>query len=167
VSQIFKVHTDTIGRLAACIKKAMYGVGNTAFRSEMPREFLNAKAGDMVFISEREISRNALFGPFYIVDEHPLIVYRERRGAWVNIDAAKTPAAEIAYWVEFEKRSWCLLFDKTLTDRISIVWPNNWAGLRVDLPSWGLVRGEDADKLIQFAISNQIEAREFFRRHDL
>jgi hypothetical protein len=115
VSQIFKVHTDTIGRLAACIKKAMYGVGSTAFRAGMPRELLRAQAGDMVFISERETSRNALFGPFYIVNERPLIVYRERRGAWVNIDTSKTPVAEIAYWVEFEKRSWCLLFDKTLT----------------------------------------------------
>jgi hypothetical protein len=165
--KIFKVHTDTFGRLVACIQRAMYGVSNTAFTREMPRELLEARAGDIVFISEREVSKNALFGPFYIVDDRPSIVCKSRKAAWVNIDTNKTPSGEIAYWVDLERRNWCLLFDKTLSDRISIVWPYDWSRLRVDLPSWGLVKGDDAAKLIQFALANEVEAREFLRRHDV
>lgn len=165
--RIFKVHTDTYGRLEACIKKGMYGVSNKAFTKEMPREFLDARTGDIVFISEKEVSKNALFGPFYIVDSRPLIVSKGKKGAWVNIDTAKTPPSEIAYWVEFENRNWCLLFDKVLSDKISIVWPNNWSTLNLHLPSWGLITGEDADKLIDFAIANEVDAGEFLRRHNL
>lgn len=163
----FKVHTDTFGRLVACIQRAMYGVSNTAFRKEMPQEFLEARAGDIVFISEREVSQNALFGPFYIVDARPPIVCKSRKGSWVNIDTNKTSSEEIAYWVDLEQRNWCLLFDKTLSDRISIVWPSNWSKLNVDLPSWGLVKGDNAVKLIQFALENEVEAREFLRQHDV
>jgi len=65
------------------------------------------------------------------------------------------------------KRNWCLLFDKTLSDRISIVWPHNWQTLSVNLPPWGLVKGDDANKLIDFSIANEIEAREFLQRHDV
>ena len=56
----------------------MYGVTNTAFLKEMPRELHDARAGDIVFISE-EISHNALFGPFYIVKDRPPIVGRAVR----------------------------------------------------------------------------------------
>ena len=163
--KIYKVHTDNLSRLGACIQKSMYGVSNHAFTKQMPRECLNARAGDIVFISEREVSKNALFGPFFIVDQRPSIVFNNRHGAWVNIDANKTPAGELAYWVELEKRSWCLLFDNTLSDRISIVWPNDWSKLRVKLPSWGVVSEDDSAKLIEFAVVNQIKAREFLQRH--
>jgi hypothetical protein len=164
--KIFKVHTYTFGRLKACIQKAMYGVSNTAFTKEMPQELHDAGVGDIIFISEKEVSGNALFGPFYIVNDRPPISYKSRKGVWVDVDEKKTPPKEIAYWVELEKFNWCLLFDKTLLDRISIVWPYNWKNLRVDLPTWGLVKGDDAAKLIQFALKNEVEAREFFRRHD-
>lgn len=165
--KIFKVHTDTLGRLEACIKKGMYGVSNTAFRNELPREFIEARAGDIVFISEREVANNALFGPFYIVSDRAPIVFETRINMWGKIDTTNTPATEIAYWVEFENRKWCLLFDLVLSDKISIVWPYNWSALRVNLPPWGLVTGADADKLLHFAITNEVEAREFFRRHNL
>ena len=145
----------------------MYGVSNTAFTKEMPKGFHEAKVGDIVFISEREVSRNALFGPFYIVNDRPPITFNSRKGVWVNINEKKTPPKEIAYWVELEKRNWCLLFDKTLSDRISIVWPHNWQTLSVNLPPWGLVKGDDANKLIDFSIANEIEAREFLQRHDV
>jgi hypothetical protein len=165
--RIFKVHTDTIGRLEACIKKGMYGVSNTAFTREMPRNFLDAQAGDIVFISERAVANNALFGPFYIVEDRSPIVFETRSNMWGKIDTARTPITEIAYWVEIENRKWCLLFDKLLSERISIVWPYNWAALNVNLPPWGLVTGDDADKLLNFAIANEVEASEFFRRHNL
>lgn len=165
--RIFKVHTDTYGRLEACIKKGMYGVSNKAFTKELPRELLDARAGDIVFISEKEVSKNALFGPFYIVNSRPLIVYKDKKGAWVNIDTDRTPSSEIAYWVKFENRHWCLLFDKVLSDKISIVWPYNWSTLSLNLPSWGLITGEDAGKLIDFALANEIEASEFLKRHNL
>jgi hypothetical protein len=165
--RIFKVHTDTYGRLEACLKKAMYGVTNTAFTQQMPLALLNAQVGDIVFISEKEVSKNALFGPFYIVADRPPIVWKSRKGVWVNIDTVKTPPREIAYWVEVERKNWCLLFDKVLIDRISIVWPKHWSTLKVNLPSWGIVEGEDADKLMHFASANQEEARDFFKRHGL
>lgn len=164
---IYKVHTDTFGRLSACIKHAMYGVSLTAMSQQMPIELANIKAGDIVFISEREISNNALFGPFYVVNSRPPVVIKQRKGSWVEIDTRETSQQDMAYWVEFENRSWCILFDKTLSNRISIVWPYNWSRLNLKLPSWGAVSGIDANKLIDFAIENEIEAMEFLQRHDV
>lgn len=166
-AKVFKVHTDTFGRLTACIQKAMYGVTASAFANDMPSDLHRASHGDIIFISEKEIANNALFGPFYIVNERPPISYKSRRGAWVNIDSKKTPAKEIAYWVEFENRAWCLLFDKTLSDRISIVWPYDWLNLQIELPPWGLVKEDDAAKLMSFARNNEIEAQEFLRKHNV
>lgn len=166
-SKIYKVHTDTFGRLSACIKHAMYGVSKTAMREQLPIELAKIQAGDIVFISEKEISNNALFGPFYVINNRPPIVVKNRKGSWAEIDVKKTPPKEMAYWVEFENRPWCLLFDKTLSDKISIVWPYNWSRLKLNLPSWGAVSGNDSEKLIDFAIENEIEAKEFFRRHDI
>jgi hypothetical protein len=165
--KIFKVHTNTFGRLSACMKHAMYGVSLTAMRQQMPIELANIQSGDIVFISEKEISNNALFGPFYIVNSRPPIVVKNRKGSWVEIDVNKTPPKEIAYWVEFENRPWCILFDKNLSDKISIIWPYNWSTLNLNLPSWGAVSGNDAGKLIDFAIANAIEAKEFLQRHDV
>ena len=165
-SKIYKVHTDTFGRLSACMKHAMYGVSQTAIRQQMPAELANIKAGDIVFISEKEISNNALFGPFHVVNNRPLVVVKQRKGSWVEIDTKKTPPKEMAYWVEFENRPWCILFDKTLSDKISIVWPYNWSSLNLNLPSWGAVSGKDAEKLIDFATANEIEAKEFLSRHN-
>ena len=166
-SKVYKVHTDTFGRLVACIQKGMYGISSSAFTKKLPSEFNEVKPGDIVFISEREVSNNALFGPFYVVKERPGIAYKSRKGTWVEIDTKKTPPEEIAYWVELEKRNWCLLFDKILSERISIVWPYNWNTLNVNLPSWGLIKEEDAGKLVDFSLKNEIEAREFFKRHNV
>jgi len=163
----FKVHTDTLGRLSACMKHAMYGITNKAMREQLPAELAGIQEGDIVFISERKISDNALFGPFYVVNNRPPIVARNRRDSWVEIDTGRTPPEEIAYWVEFENRSWCILFDKTLSDRVSIVWPYNWRKLRLRLPSWGAVSGNDSKKLIDFAIKNEIEAKTFFQKHGI
>jgi hypothetical protein len=149
------------------MKHAMYGVSLTAMREQMPVELAKIQAGDIVFISEKEISKNALFGPFYVVNNRPPIVVKNRKGSWVEIDVKKTPPKEMAYWVKFENRPWCILFDKTLSDKISIVWPHNWAKLQLNLPSWGAVSGADAGKLIDFAIGNEIEAKEFLQRHDI
>jgi hypothetical protein len=164
-SKIFKVHTDTFGRLLACLKHAMYGVTLTAIREQMPIELAKIQAGDIVFISEKEISKNALFGPCYVVNNRPPIVIKNRKGSWVEIDVKKTPPKDIAYWVEFENRPWCILFDKTLSDKISIVWPYNWSKLDLNLPPWGVISGSDAGKLIDYAIANEIEAKEFLQHH--
>ena len=103
-SKIFKVHTNTFGRLSACMKHAMYGVSLTAMLQQMPIELAKIQSGDIVFISEKEISNNALFGPFYVVNSRPPIAVKNRKGSWVEIDVNKTPPEEIAYWVEFENR---------------------------------------------------------------
>jgi hypothetical protein len=166
-SNIFKVHTDTFGRLSACIKHAMYGVSLSAMRQQMPVELAKIKAGDIVFISEKEISNNALFGPFYVVKDRPPVVIKKRKGSWAEIDTNRTSPRNMAYWVEFENRIWCLLFDKTLSDRVSIVWPYNWSKLNLNLPSWGAVSGDDAVKLIDFAANNEVEAKEFLKSHDV
>lgn len=166
-SKIYKVHTDTFGRLSACMKHAMYGVSKTAMNEQLPLDLSKIQTGDIVFISEKEISKNALFGPFYVVSNRPPIVTKNHKGSWVEIDVKKTSSKEMAYWVEFENRPWCLLFDKTLSDKISIVWPYNWSRLKLNLPSWGAVSGEDSEKLIDFAVENEIEAKEFFRSHDI
>jgi len=165
--KIFKVHTDTFGRLSACMKHAMYGVSLTAMRQQMPIDLAKIQAGDIVFISEKELSKNALFGPFYVVNNRPPIIIKNRKGSWVEIDVKKTSSKEMAYWVEFENRPWCILFDKTLSDKISIVWPYNWSKLKLNLPSWGAVSGSDSRKLLDFALSNEIEAKEFLQRHDI
>jgi hypothetical protein len=156
---IFKVHTDTFGRLAACIKHGMYGISSSAVRNELPPELVSIREGDVVFISEKEISNNALFGPFYVVANRPSIAINQRKGLWVEINAHKTAPEEIAYWVLFEGRKWCLLFDKTLSDRISIVWPYHWSQLKVNLPPWGKVSGVDASKLMDFAIRNEVRSQ--------
>jgi hypothetical protein len=145
----------------------MYGVSLTAMRKQMPIELAQIKAGDIVFISEKEISKNALFGPFYVVNNRKSVVVKKKNGLWAEIDTKKTLRTEIAYWVEFENRTWCLLFDKTLSDQISIVWPYNWSKLSLSLPPWGAVSGEDATKLLDFAIENEIEAKEFLKRHNV
>jgi hypothetical protein len=162
---IFKVHTESFGRLSACIKHAMYGVSLSAIRQQMPIELANIKTGDIVFISEKDVSNNALFGPFYVVSNRPPIVIKQRKGLWVEIDIKKTQPKDIAYWVEFENMTWCLLFDKTLADKISIVWPYDWSKLNLELPPWGAVSGKDAAKLINFAVRNEVEAKEFLKRH--
>ena len=166
-SKIFKVHTDTFSRLSACMKHAMYGVSKTAMREQLPIDLARIQAGDIVFISEKEISNNALFGPFYVVNNRSPIVVKNRKGSWAEIDVKKTSPEEMAYWVNFENWYWCLLFDKTLSDKISIVWPYNWSRLKLKLPSWGAVSGIDSEKLIDFAIENEIEAKDFFRRHGI
>ncbi len=119
-SRTFKVHTDNLGRLCACIDKAMYGVSRSALNG-MPAELLRIEPGDMVFISERDVSKNALFGPFYVVDQRPGIIAKEKKGCWLNVDVQRSIASELAYWVEVESFAWCVLFDKTLIDRISVV----------------------------------------------
>jgi hypothetical protein len=144
----------------------MYGVTATAMR-EMPRELAGIRTGDIVFISEREVSNNALFGPFYVISDRPHVFTGQRQGSWAEIDTQRTHINDRAYWVEFEKRKWCLLFDMTLLDKISIVWPYHWSRLRLNLPSWGAVSGEDSDNLLDFAIRNEEEARAFLRRHDV
>lgn len=163
-TRTFKVHTDNLGRLCACIDKAMYGVSRSAI-NEMPAELLGIELGDMVFISERDVSNNALFGPFYVVDDRTGIKAKEKRGCWFNIDGQKSTASELAYWVDVENRFWCLLFDKVLTDRISVVWPHNWKSLNVNLPPWGQISEDVANKLREFALENQEEAQEFLKRH--
>ncbi len=144
-SKTYKVHTETFGRLSACIKHAMYGVSLTAMRQQMPAELFEIKAGDIVYISEREVSKNALFGPFYVVNDRPPIVVNNRTGSWVEVDTKKTPLKDIAYWVELENRKWCILFDKTLSNRISILWSYDLSKLKVNLPSWGAVSREDVN----------------------
>jgi hypothetical protein len=164
---VFKVHTDNFGRLCACIKHAMYGVRPSAMRQKMPIDLVNIKTGDIVFISERDISNNTLFGPFYVVNNRPPIVIKQRKGLWAEIDTAQTSPNELAYWVEGEQMRWCLLFDKTLSGKISIVWPYDWSKLDMKLPSWGEVSSDDAIKLIEFALKNEVDAKEFFKRHDV
>lgn len=165
MARIFKVHTDTLGRLIACLEKAMYGVSKSAFVKELPSELRSASEGDIVFISEKEVSRNALFGPLYIVGNAEGIVPLKKYGAWYEVDTKKSDQNRLAYWVDFEGRNHCLLFDSQLNDRISIVWPSDWAKLNISLPSWGLVSGDDASKLVEYAVRNEQESKEFFRKH--
>ncbi len=165
MAKIFKVHTDELGRLIACLQKSMYGVSRTAFTQELPPELRSASVGDIVFISERKICGNALFGPLYIVGSRQGIVPAKNFGSWVEINVRKSDAKELAYWVDLEKRNYCLLFDKLLSDRISIVWPNDWARIGIQLPPWGIVTDENAHKLIDFAVANEQEARSFFQKH--
>lgn len=163
---IFKLHTDTLGRMSACIKYSMYGITSKAMREQIPVELNNIEIGDVVFISEKNISKNALFGPFYVTDDIPQsISIKGRKGIWMEIDPKRTSPKDLPYWVELENRKWCLLFDRTLSDKISIVWPNNWSKLNVNLPSWGIVSGDDAAKLLDFAMNNEVEAKEFLKRH--
>ncbi|TGU71526.1 hypothetical protein E4633_14530 [Geomonas terrae] len=166
MAKIFKVHTDELGRLIACLQKSMYGVSRTAFTQELPSELRSAADGDIVFISERKISGNALFGPLYIVANRQGVVPARKFGSWVEIDVRRSDPKELAYWVDLEKRNYCLLFDKVLSDRISIVWPNDWVRIGLQLPSWGIVTDDNAHKLIDFAISNEQEAQSFFQKHN-
>lgn len=165
--KVFKVHTDNFQRLAACILYGMYGITKEAFTYSLPRELSFISAGDIVFISERETSHNTLFGPLYVVDNRRGIIARSSRCAWVDIDMNRSSQSELAYWVELEGRHWCLLFDKTLLDKISVVWPHNWREINVELPSWGLVIEPYASRLIDFALENEIESKEFLRRHGI
>lgn len=166
MARVFKVHTDTLGRLIACIQKSMYGISRTAFAKELPIEFRSAAEGDIVFISEKEVSGNALFGPFYIVGNRKGIVPAKKHGVWVEIDTKQSEPKELAYWVEFEGRNYCLLFDRVLIDKISIVWPYDWARLGLKMPAWGLINDQNAQKLIDFALNNEQEAITFFKKHN-
>ncbi|WP_286352212.1 hypothetical protein [Geobacter sulfurreducens] len=165
MAKIFKVHTEELGRLIACLQKSMYGVSRTAFLHDMPPELRSATDGDIVFISERKISGNALFGPLYVVGNRQGIVPIKKLGSWVEIDVGKSDPKELAYWVDLEKRNYCLLFDKVLSDKISIVWPTDWARIGLQLPAWGIVTDDNAHKLIDFAVANEQEARSFFQKH--
>lgn len=127
--RLFKVHTNNIGRLCECIYKAMYGVSKSAITKEMPKELLSIREGDIVFISEKEISNNALFGPFYVVSKRPGIIPKSSKGLWTEIDTEKSLKLEVPYWAEIEKMNWCISFDKTLIDKISVVWPKDWRSL--------------------------------------
>jgi hypothetical protein len=134
----------------------------------MPHELKNISPGDIVFISEREVHRNVLFGPFHVTEPNrDGVVIRNRVGMWADIDRVRTPQENLATWAIVEGYTWCLFFDRTLVDQISIVWPNQWQLLNVELPAWGHVSGEDAEKLIEFAANNQVEAREFMMRHGI
>jgi len=159
------VHTDELGRLIACLQKSMYGVSRTAFTQELPNELHSATEGDIVFISERKVSGNALFGPLYIVRSNQGVVPARNHGTWVEINTKKSDPKALAYWVELEKRNFCLLFDSVLSDKISIVWPHDWQKLGLELPSWGLVDYQNASKLIDFALKNEQEAKDFFIKH--
>lgn len=165
MARIFKVHTDELGRLIACLQKSMYGVSKSAFMQELPHELRSASEGDIVFISEKKVSGNALFGPLYIVGKNEGVVPVKKHGFWVEIDSKKSDPKALAYWVELEKRNYCLLFDRVLIDRISIVWPKDWMKLNLQLPSWGVVNDENSHKLIDFAVANELEARLFFQKH--
>jgi len=74
---------------------------------------------------------------FNLIDSRDGIVCSEKRNAWNKIDIARSDPRKVAYWVSFENRVWCLLFDTTLIDKISIVWPKDWKNLNVNLPPWG------------------------------
>jgi hypothetical protein len=163
-NRVFKVHTDQFGRLEACIKKAMYGVSKKAFTKELPKEFINISLGDIVFISEKEVSHNALFGPFYVTDSRAGITGKNI-GKWLEIDTYQSDRNELAYWVEMEKRYYCLLFDLTLIDKISIIWPQDWSRLQLKLPAWGLVEENEAKKLVDFAVNHEQDVMEFLKRH--
>ncbi|MBI5192011.1 MAG: hypothetical protein HZA08_01060 [Nitrospirae bacterium] len=165
--KVFKVHTDNFQRLAACILYGMYGITNDAFTYSLPRELSLINTGDIVFISERETSNNTLFGPLYVVENRRGVIARSKRGAWINIDINRSSQSELAYWVELEGRHWCLLFDKTLLDKISVVWPQNWIELNVELPSWGLIIEPNASRLIDFALNNELDSKKFLREHGI
>jgi len=163
----YKVHTDNLGRLSACVQYAMYGISNEAFHSKLPDSMKHIQIGDIVFISEKEISGNALFGPFYVVNTKEGVVSNSKVGCWNNIDLKQSDYSKLAYWVELEKWTWCLLFDITLLNQISVVWPRNWRELHLNLPPWGQIPASEAKKLLDFSIENQINAKEFFRIHDI
>lgn len=165
MTKIFKVHTDELGRLIDCLRKSMYGVSKSAFLQQLPNDLRNASVGDIVFISEKNVSGGALFGPLYIVNNAPGIATFKQHGTWVEIDTKKSDPKALAYWVEMEKRNFCLLFDRVLIDKISVVWPQDWLKLGLQLPSWGLVNDENASKLIDFALRNEQEAKDFFSKH--
>lgn len=169
MSNFFKVHTDTLGRLEACIKKSMYGISQKAFTDELPSSLRNIKEGDIIYISEKEVSNNALFGPFYVIDssKRPEIIFKGKFGSWIEIDVKRTPRDQRAYWVEFDSFTHCILFDKTLSAELSIVWPKDWYNLGLELPSWGEIPRSEAEKLMKFANKNTEEARDFFKRHNL
>ena len=150
-----------------CIRYAMYGVSKRAFTQQMPRELKGIAVGDLVFISEREVHRNVLFGPFYVTDRRQGVVVKSRSGMWCEVDTVRTPPEKLPYWAVLEGFSWCLFFDSTLADRVSIVWPNQWKALGLELPPWGLVRGENAPKLTEYAAANEVEAKDFMKRHEI
>lgn len=153
--------------MIACIRYAMYGVSKTAFTQQMPLELKRISPGDLVFISEKEVHRNVLFGPFYVTSHRKGVVVKSRKGLWSEVDVERTPREELPYWALMEGFTWCLFFDSTLADRISIVWPNQWRALGLDLPPWGLVQGENAPKLTEYAAANEVEAKDFMRRHEI
>lgn len=160
---VYKVHTDEFGRLVACMQEAMYGITEFALQ-HMPNNLSNIGQGDIVFISERDVFRNALIGPFYVSNNREGLIFERRLGGWLEI-LPKKCSCKLPYWIEVENRHWCIIFDKTLSDKISIVWPYNWRDLNVNLPSWGIVTGKDAHTLIEYATANEQEAKDFFKRH--
>lgn len=159
-------HTKTFERLVGVISKAMFGITKKTYKQIMPKEFFDIKVGDLVFVSELRVTKNALFGPFYVVKNRPGIK-GQNYGTWIEIDYKESKYEELAYWVEIERKNYCILFDKLLAQQISIVWPQHWRALNVNLPSWGLVKDKDAQKLVDFSLQkeHQEKARDFLNRH--
>jgi hypothetical protein len=143
----------------------MYGVSKDGF-IEMPRELRNISEGDIVFISER-IKYNVLMGPFYVVRKHNNIVQKKTYGYWVEIDKRRNQTDDVAYWAIYNGFVYCIFFDKLLKKEISIVWPYMWRKLGVQLPSWGLVKNDDARKLLHFAANNYEDPEKFFQKHNI
>jgi len=85
MERVFKVHTETAFRLFECLKFAMYGVTNNAINKEMPKELLSIRYGDIVFISEKELSNNLLFGPFYVAKGRSGVVWDKQKGSWLGL----------------------------------------------------------------------------------
>ena len=112
-ARVFKVHTDQLGRIIACIRYAMYGVSKKAFAQQMPHELKRIEIEDLVFISEREVHRNILFGPFYVTDRPDGIVAKSQSGMWCEVDTKRSRPEKLPYWAVVEGFSWCLFFDST------------------------------------------------------
>jgi hypothetical protein len=161
---IFIVHTNEYDRLRECYWKSMYGVSKEGF-VEMPVKLRNISEGDIVFISER-IKYNVLMGPFYVVKKHSNIAQKKVYGYWVEVDSKKSKSDDLAYWAKYGPFVYCIFFDKLLRNEISIVWPNKWRHLNVQLPSWGNVNDNDARILLDYATKNYEDPAEFFRKHD-
>jgi hypothetical protein len=164
-TNVFKVHTEKYLWIKCCIEKAMYGVSNSVFldKERMPPELLAAKPGDLVFISAINHKGNALFGPFYITHPRSTVTIAKSRKSWHKINYERSPQSEMPDWIYLYE--WCLFFDKRLAERISIVWDYDWKNLGVDLPPWGQVKNKDAERLIDFALSNAVDTGEWLKTH--
>jgi len=63
----------------------MYGVTQHSFINLMPPILKTINRGDIIFISEGEVSGNALFGPFFITEKiHEGLVVDEKKQSWVK-----------------------------------------------------------------------------------